>query len=97
MILDDHNVIGDEGVLCCHLGDILIYPPGLLLKRRRWQLQKPRGSHPPPPPPPPPHLRLPHQEVHLRHSQEGVPLPRPPGQPPPPHTRVALEVDNRLR
>ena len=95
MILDDHNVIGDEGVLCCHLGHILIYPPDLLLKRRRWQLQKPRGSHPRPPPHP--HLRLPRQEVHLRHSQEGVPLPRPPGQPPPPHTRVALEVDNRLR
>merc|ERR1719275_481381 len=71
--------------------------PDLLLKRRRWQLQKPRGSHPPPPPHPRRHLRLPHQEVHLRQSQEGVPLPRPPGPPPPLHTRVALEVDNRLR
>ena len=74
-----------------HLADILINPPDLLLKKRRWQLQRPRGSHPPPPPCP--HLRLPLQEAHLPHSQEGVPPPRPPGQLHPPHTRVALEVD----
>ena len=73
-----------------HLADILINPPDLLLKKRRWQLQKPRESpHPHLCPP----LPLPHREVHRRHSQEGVPLPPRPGQPRPHHTRVALEVD----
>merc|ERR1711970_1070402 len=66
--------------------------PDLLLKKRHWQLQRPRESHRPRPPPPP-HLCLPHQEVHLRHSQEGSPHPRHPGQPPPPHTLVVPEVD----
>merc|ERR1712018_88826 len=65
--------------------------PDLLLKKRRSRLQKQRGSRRPPPPCR--HLRLLHQEVHLQHSQEEVPLPRPPGPPHPPHTRVALEAD----
>ena len=68
-------------------------PLDLLLKKRLWQLQKPRGFRPPPPPPPPRRRHPLHQEVHPRHSREEDPLPHHPGQPHPPHTHVALEVD----